>query len=342
MRKLNELYDVKKESEDERKIKAAAKTPLDVLWNTAVRKVGGMKNTEDNFYKIGQQFMNDAKKAGYKEKEVRDYLAKQYKAVSKYFEKEFLSPLDRLYESVCKEGKISNNEIKKILDEVLYDEDKFAHQGVIRIVKATPTEIVFYRKFDRQTVKNTILFRNGKIRVDWNMSQEPETQKNKTKLINLFNKLTESLSKESVCKEELKVDSKHILKLKQNNIDFTKVGNELLVDESDAQRLNGLGIPYSENIVGKETTPYEDLYNIDDEKLNAHWNSLSVRQKGVAYKYACAGDYDMILETRYNKPWEELPTEDREKLKVYYQKHGIRLGMESFTRINRLFEKVDR
>ena len=223
---------------------AGAKTPLDVLWNTAVRKVGGMKNTEDNFYKIGQQFMNDAKKDGYKEKEVRDYLAKQYKDVSKYFEKESLSPLDRLYESVLK--------------------------------------------------------------------------------------------------EELKVDTKHILKLKQNNIDFTKVGNELLVDESDAQRLNGLGIPYSENIIGKETTPYEDLYNIDDEKLNAHWNSLSVRQKGVAYKYACAGDYDMILETRYNKPWEELPTEDREKLKVYYQKHGIRLGMESFTRINRLFEKVER
>lgn len=66
--------------------KEASPVSLDKIWNTAVSKVGGMKNTEDNFYKIGQQFMNDAKAAGKTEQEVRAYLAGHHKDVAKFFE----------------------------------------------------------------------------------------------------------------------------------------------------------------------------------------------------------------------------------------------------------------
>lgn len=61
-------------------------------------------------------------------------------------------------------------------------------------------------------------------------------------------KLFTSSYYESVHKEELKVDHKHIRKLKNNNIDFEDVGTGMYVyvDESDAQRLRGLGIPYKE------------------------------------------------------------------------------------------------
>jgi len=47
-------------------------------------------------------------------------------------------------------------------------------------------------------------------------------------------------------KEEIKVNAKHIKILKDNNIDFTKIGDELLIDENDGKILDGLGIPYKE------------------------------------------------------------------------------------------------
>jgi hypothetical protein len=63
-------------------------------------------------------------------------------------------------------------------------------------------------------------------------------------------------------KEELKVDMKHIQKLKDNNIDFTKIGNELLIDESNNKVLDGLGIPYKESL--KEDDVEKGLFPSDE------------------------------------------------------------------------------
>jgi hypothetical protein len=119
---------------------------------------------------------------------------------------ESFSRLDRLYESVCKEG-------FKIGDSVLYNGMK--------------AEITGYYANDSEY----------EISVNGKYMYVPTSQLTK-----------ESFLSKDIHREELRVDSKYINKLKNNKIDFEDVGTGqyVYVDESDSKVLYDLGIPYRE------------------------------------------------------------------------------------------------
>lgn len=155
--------------------------------------------------------------------EVPDYYTKLKKHVEVYKMNDYKERLEKLSEGYGDDSKIVKYKG--------YDIELIPHKrGVDAFIRPTGNK---NKSFDDTSGKdeNTSL-KNAKAMIDSG---------------NVEKERLERLS-ESVCKEELKVDSKYIQQLKQNNIDFTKVGDKLLVDESDSKVLDGLGIPYKESL----------------------------------------------------------------------------------------------
>jgi hypothetical protein len=138
--------------------------------------------------------------------------------------------LDKLHESVCKEGydQIGLDNISKkfkVGDNVIVNGKKG------KIISRYAVDELADIKFNDGSIKKSVKYSN--------------------------------IKKESFSKEELKVDTKYSKQLKDNNIDCNKVGDKLLVDESDSKRLNGLGIPYKEKLDKlHESVCKEKMYNI--------------------------------------------------------------------------------
>lgn len=79
---------------------------------------------------------------------------------------------------------------------------------------------------------------------------------------------------DSVSKEELKVNTEYKFKLVNNNVDFEEVGDILLVDESDSNRLYGLGIPFEEAVSNTEQS-YKERPGFYDIFTRDFWDGLT-------------------------------------------------------------------
>jgi hypothetical protein len=141
-----------------------------------------------------------------------------------------MEKIDNLYESVCKEGSFERKTPQQIIAIVkkglIFGGENFtlSKSGIdVKLESNNYQGYVIKYKIDNKTREYA--------------SKRLEDIQNR--LIELNNNKVESF-----CKEELKVDSKYIKKLKDNNIDFNKVGNNLLVDESAGKQLDGLNITY--------------------------------------------------------------------------------------------------
>lgn len=155
----------------------------------------------------------------------------------------------------------------------LYDNDRL-------IFSSNNKNLVEEKKYEiESTKKEGIIFVDNKnIEVDFS----PSNKKAKDKLGNIYIQKDGKWFKENF-KQELKIDKKHIKKIKDLDIFFDVVGDEIYVDESEEQRLKTLNIPFRESLTLEEQRMWQFIIkrypNADHKFRLQKFNNLKNKVK---------------------------------------------------------------